>query len=57
MTRKEIKDATITAMRAEVRRLKATGMTVQEAQRAAIKIIEERFRTKPRPIQQGPGAT
>ncbi|MEI6165675.1 MAG: hypothetical protein WCS52_00620 [bacterium] len=44
----EEKQVTIAAMRAEVRRLKATGMTVQEAQRAAARIIEERFRTKPR---------
>jgi uncharacterized small protein (DUF1192 family) len=33
-------------MRAEVRRLKGTGLTTQEAQRSAAKIIEERFRPK-----------
>jgi uncharacterized small protein (DUF1192 family) len=33
-------------MRAEVRRLKGTGLTTQEAQRSAAKIIEERFKPK-----------
>ena len=58
MTAKEKNQLIIEAMRMEVRRLKATGMTVQEAQMAAARIIEERFRTKPQPaIQQGPGAS
>ena len=48
----------IEAMRAEVRRLKGTGLTTQEAQRAAARIIEERFRPeKPQSIHQGPGAS
>jgi hypothetical protein len=55
----EEKQVIIAAMRAEVRRLKGTGLTTQEAQRAAARIIEARFRPeKPRQsIQQGPGAS
>ncbi len=46
----EEKRVIVEAMRAEVRRLKATGLTTQEAQRAAARIIEARFRPeKPQP--------
>ncbi len=44
MTRKEMNHLIVEAMRMEVRRLKGTGLTTQEAQRAAARIIEERFR-------------